>query len=62
MFGFFNVDFERFFNGKGFSIMELKIEEYFSINLVINPTSCHQFQFFFFCTATNKNNQSSRSC
>ena len=41
MFGFFNVDFERFFNGKGFSIMELKIEKYFSINLVINPTSCH---------------------
>lgn len=41
MFGFFNVDFERFFDGKGFYIMELKIEEYFSINLIINPTSCH---------------------
>ena len=62
MFGFFNVDFERFFNGKGFSIMELKIEEYFSINLVILQAVTNFKIFFFFCTATNKKNQSSRSC
>ena len=47
MFGFFNVDFERFFNGKGFSIMELKIEEYFSINLVI-LLAVTNFKIFFF--------------
>ena len=47
MFGFFNVDFERFFNGKGFSIMELKIEEYFSINLVILLAATN-FKIFFF--------------
>ena len=54
MFGFFNVDFERFFNGKGFSIMELKIEEYFSINLVILQAVTNFKIFFFFAQPQTK--------